>query len=122
MSASTAALNAAVTAMTGLVSYAGLSNSGGPSNTGANELSGGSYARQPVAFAAVSGGAQATSNSQTWPVAASTSGIGWATFWTAITAGTYHFDVVLTTTVSFGSAGSLVAATGAMTITGTMSL
>lgn len=119
MSASTAALNAAITAMTGLVSWLGLSNAS-PSNTGANELTGGGYARQAVTWATASAASQATSDSQTWSVAASTSGIGWATGFTAVTAGTYHFDIVLTTTINFSSAGSLVAATGALTVTGTM--
>jgi hypothetical protein len=57
--------NAAITAVTAAATtyYVGLHN-GSPGNTGANEVSGGSYARQTIQFAAASSGSMASSTAQ----------------------------------------------------------
>jgi hypothetical protein len=118
MAASTTWLNATLAGTAGgitLLEYGGLSNSS-PGTTGAGELSSGGYARQSTTWAAPASAATVTSNSQSWSVAASTTGIGWVTEWTASTSGTYETDIVLSSSVSFGSAGTLGAATGALQV------
>jgi hypothetical protein len=124
MPGATAWLNATLTGTAGgtsILAYGGLNNSTGPSTTGANEITYSSGNRASTAWAAAASAAQSTSNSQSWNVSASTSGIGWVSFWTAATAGTYYADVVLNPTVSFGAAGTLTAATAALTISATSS-
>lgn len=124
MPGATAWLNATLNGTAGGVSilaFGGLNNSTGPSTTGANEITYSSGNRASTTWAAASGASAATSNSQTWNVSSSTSGIGWVSFWTASTAGTYYCDAVLSPTVSFSSAGTLTAATGALTMAATSS-
>lgn len=63
-----------------------------PGTTGANEVSGGSYARQPITFVAsggnelISGGTDA---SQSFAGMPAESGNLWAGVWTALSGGTY---------------------------------
>jgi hypothetical protein len=115
MAASTTWLNATLVGTAGgvtLFTYGGLNNSTGPSTTGANDIG---SARQSITWSAAASASSATSNSQSWSVAASTSGIGWIGLWNASTSGTYEADIVLTSTVSFSTAGTLTAASAAVT-------
>lgn len=121
MAASNTWLNATLAGTAGgitLMQYGGLSNSS-PGTNGAGELSGGGYGRQATTWAAPSSASTSNSASLSWSVAASTSGIGWVTEWSASTSGTYYNDIVLTSTVSFASAGTLTAASSALTFTAT---
>lgn len=120
MAAATTWLNATLAGTAGgltLLNYGALHNSTGPAATGANEISGGGYARQATAWTAPASASISNSGALSWSVAAATSGIGWVGEYTAVTAGTYETDIVLTSTVSFSTAGTLTAAIGALTLT-----
>lgn len=122
MAASTTWLNATLAGTAGgltLFVYGSLHNSTGPSTTGAQEITYGSGGRASTTWAAPASASTATSNAQTWNVAASTAGIGWVGFWTLVTAGVYEADAVLSPSVTFSSAGTLTAAIGALTFTAT---
>jgi len=73
-------------------SYVSL-HTGDPGNTGASEVSGGAYARQPFGTIGTSGGDPTTANNSaiiTFPVATVSWGtVGWFGFWTAASGGTF---------------------------------
>lgn len=122
MPGATVWLNATLVGTAGgvsLLTFGGLANSTGPSTSGANEITYSSGNRASTTWSAASGASSATSNSQTWNVGASTSGIGWVPFYSASTAGTYYTDAVLSPSVSFSSAGTLTAAIAAVTMAAT---
>lgn len=85
MPISTAGRNAALGGLA--VTHASL-HSGHPGDSGANEISGGGYARVAVTFAAASGGVRAQTGSAdfTVPAGATVQHVG---FWTALTGGTF---------------------------------
>lgn len=85
MPISTAGRNAALGGLA--VSHASL-HSGHPGDNGANEISGGSYARVAVTFAAASGGARAQTGSVDFAVPAATT-VQHVGFWTALTGGVF---------------------------------
>ena len=75
-----------------------------PGTTGASEVSGGSYARQSITFAAASGGNLNSSNTPVIPIPAATT-ITHLGLWSASTAGTFYGSADITDEV-FGSAGN----------------
>ena len=89
-------------------------HSASPSTTGANEISGGSYARQSLSWASVSGGSQASSNAQTFSSMPSVT-IGWFGYWSASTAGTYNGGGALSSSLTVPSGATVSAAIGAFT-------
>ena len=101
--------------------YLGL-NTADPSTTGANEVTGGSYVRQAITFAAASGGSAAsggTSAAQTFtgmPVEAG--GTPYFSIWTASTSGTFLEGGTTSGLSGAISAGSTITfASGAVTFT-----
>lgn len=71
-------------------------HSGAPGETGANELTGGSYARQLIAFGAASGGAASNSAIEEWDLTGVTSGnVLFVGLWDAVTTGNYLWTVPL---------------------------
>lgn len=85
-------------------------HSGNPGTTGANELSGGSYARQVVVFAAASGGSQSSSDSQSFTGLSGPPTVPYFGVWSALSSGTYLGGGPLTTpitaaAISFNSGG-----------------
>jgi hypothetical protein len=61
-----------------------------PGQNGSNEITGGSYARQAITFGAASGGAEVSTNSQTFTnLPAEASGLPYFGIWTAVSGGTY---------------------------------
>ena len=61
-----------------------------PGQTGASEITGGSYARQSITFGAASGGSEASTNSQTFTnLPAESGGISYFGLWSASSGGTY---------------------------------
>lgn len=67
---------------------------GNPGITGANELTGGSYARQLIAWSAASGGAKANSGALNFtglPVVSAATPITHMGIWSAVTAGTFYW-------------------------------
>jgi hypothetical protein len=81
-------------------------HSASPGTTGANEISGGSYARVATTWGSESGGVSLGS-AVTINVPASTT-IAYFGIWTAATAGTYVDGGVLTSSETYGSAGTYV--------------
>lgn len=79
-------------------------HSASPATTGANEISGGSYARVATTWSAASGSAQAGSQ-VTINVPASTT-IGYFGIWTAATSGTYIGGGPLPNSETYGGAGT----------------
>ena len=61
-------------------------HTGLPGDAGANEVSGGTYARQAITFAAAAAGARDSSNQPVFDVPAGTT-VAYVAFWDAITAG-----------------------------------
>jgi hypothetical protein len=87
---SVASENTAITSIIGAGSYYLSLHSADPGQTGASELTGGSYARQAISFSAASGGQQASSNSQTFTsLPAASGGIPYFGLWSASSGGTY---------------------------------
>lgn len=115
MAGSTTWLNANLTGTAGGISVlneAGLGNST-PGTTGAGEISGGSYASIAITWSSVASATATNSASMSWNVPASTSGIGWVLLKNSTT---YMTDLVIGTPVSFSSAGTLMAASGALSL------
>jgi len=89
-----------------------------PGTTGANEVSGGSYARQPITFAAASGGSQSSSDAQSFTgMPAETSGCPYFGVQTALTAGTYVAGGATSGLSSIPAGATVSFAAGAVTFT-----
>lgn len=109
-----ATLNAAVAAaLVPATTYYLSLHSGDPSTTGANELSGGTYARQAVVFGAASGGVIANNAAIASPNAGSTA-VTFVGVWSAVTSGTYKCGLAMGSSVT---AASIAFAIGAITVT-----
>lgn len=71
-------------------------HNGHPGETGANELAGGSYARQSVAFGAAAGGAAANTALESWDLTGVTAGtIYFVGEWDAVSGGNFLWAVPL---------------------------
>lgn len=77
----------------------------GAANTAANELSGGSYARQAIAWNAASGGVLDASNTPTFSVPAATT-VSWVSIWN--TAGSVRYCKKNVDDEAFTNAGTYV--------------
>lgn len=104
MPASTAGLNAGVNGLAGAGTYIS-AHTGNPSTSGANEVIGGSYARQATVWAAASNGSR-TGSQVHIPIPAGTA-VTWWGHWSAVTAGTFLGAYQLSGTESFGADGTL---------------
>ena len=80
-------------------------HTGSPGLTGANEVSGGSYARQALSYNAASGNSKTTSATATIPIPSGTT-VSYLGLWSAVTAGVFLGQVDITDEV-FGSDGNL---------------
>ncbi len=80
-------------------------HTGDPGSGGANEVAGGSYARQQTTYAAASDGDRAGSQVAI-PIPAATSVTHWG-LWSAASGGTFKGGFALGATEVFGSAGTL---------------
>lgn len=87
-------------------------HSASPSTNGANELSGGGYARQAVTWNAASGNAKTNSTSGTIPNAGTTA-VTHLAAQSASTAGTYGIGITLSSSVT---AASITYAAGALSL------
>jgi hypothetical protein len=109
------AANAAVNAVTALIGFLSLHTTD-PGTTGANEVAGGSYARQAIAFGAASGGTAASSSGQTFTNMPSVAGNLWIGTWTLVSAGVYEWGgATAAVTGPIPAGASVVFATGAVT-------
>jgi hypothetical protein len=80
--------NSMLTTLSTLITHASL-HSAFPSTTGANETTGGSYARKAVSFSAPAAGSMDISAAQLFDVPAAAT-VGWIGGWSALTAGTFR--------------------------------
>jgi hypothetical protein len=87
-----------------------------PGYTGANEASGGSYARQSETFGAPATGVKTSTNAQNWTNMPSAT-IGYFGFWTASTSGTWLAGGALGSSLTVPSGATVSAAIGAITAT-----
>jgi hypothetical protein len=110
----TASLNNAIAAVLvpGTTYYASLHH-GSPGTTGANEFTGGGYARQAVVFGAASGGVVANNAALSW-TNLGTSSADYVGFWTAASGGTFLGAIAAS---SPPTANPITAAIGALTPT-----
>lgn len=98
--------------------YVGL-HTGSPldDNSGANEVSGGSYARQSASFAAASAGSAATNATITFPAATANWGtISHISIYDASTAGNLLFHGAVTTSKTIESGDTFQISSGNLTI------
>lgn len=113
--ASATAENQALTGLDGgasnLLGFVSL-HTASPSTTGANEASGGSYARLACTWNASSGGSKTNSSSLTFTTSGSTANTHFGT-WTLVTAGVYGIGGALTSSVT---AVTITVAAGALTL------
>jgi hypothetical protein len=103
MAFTTAPENDAVTAIKTNATFISL-HTADPSTTGANEVTGGSYARVATTWGSVSGGS-VTGSAATLNVPSGTTITHWG-LWTAGTGGTFYYGGALAASESFGSAGT----------------
>jgi len=87
-----------------------------PGNTGAAEVSGGSYARQTIAFGAPASGVKTSTTAQNWTNMPAVT-VGYFGFWTAVTAGTWIGGGILGSSLTVPSGATVAAAIGAITAT-----
>jgi hypothetical protein len=88
-----------------------------PSTTGANEVTGGTYARVAVTWNAASGGSVTNSGSLSINLPASTTAAYFGV-WSASTSGTYYIGGALSPSVTTGgSAGVVTIASGSLSVT-----
>lgn len=104
MAFTTAVLNLAVDAVAGVGAYIS-AHTADPGTSGANEVTGGSYARQLTTWAAASGGSRAGSQ-VTIPIPAGTT-VTHVGVWNAVSAGTFREGAAITSQV-FTLAGNLL--------------
>jgi hypothetical protein len=116
MAYSTTVANQALDAVTGGTVNCGAFvslHSGAPGGTGANELSGGGYARQACSWNAASARSKTNSSTLAFTTAGSTAVTNAGT-WSAVTAGTYGIDLPLSSSVT---AVNITVAAGALSMT-----
>lgn len=104
MAYSNAAKNLMLDALGAVAVFASL-HTASPGTTGANEVSGGAYARKPITWNAASGGDLDNNANPVFDVPASTT-ITHFGMWSASTAGTFYGGDVLSSTETYGAAGT----------------
>lgn len=87
MALSDTAKNVMLTALAGEASHVS-AHDGDPSTTGANELSGGVYARESITWASASGGSVSASNTPVIDIPG-TDTVSWLGLWDAATTGNF---------------------------------
>lgn len=82
-----------------------------PSTNGANEVTGGTYARELSDWAAPSGGTVVNDGAIVFDVPAATT-IAFIGYWSAVSAGTFYGSRALDTSQTFATAGTYTIASG----------
>lgn len=103
-------LNAQVAGLTAVAGYASL-HTAEPDASGSSEVTGGTYTREAISWAAASGGT-AVSNAEIVfdvPTGVTITHLG---YWSASTAGTFYGSRALDTSQTFSSAGTFTIASG----------
>lgn len=94
----------AITAVKNAATFISL-HTGDPSTSGANEVTGGTYARVAVTWGTVTAGSVTATGSAVINVPAGTTITYWG-LWTASTSGTFYFGGLLAASETFGAAGT----------------
>lgn len=108
------AFNGGTAPVAGTSFYLGL-NTTSPGQTGANEVTGGSYARQTLTFAAAASGVATSSDAQNFTSMPSTT-IDYFSIWSAAASGTYGLGGQLTSSLTVPAGATVAFATGAVTV------
>lgn len=103
-------LNAQVGGLTAVVTHVSL-HTAEPDANGSSEVTGGTYARKAISWAAASAGTSASSAEVVFDVPTGTT-ITHLGYWSASTAGTFYGSRALDTSQTFSSAGTYTLATG----------
>jgi hypothetical protein len=103
-------LNAQVGGLTAVAVYASL-HTAEPNASGSNEVTGGTYSREAITWAAASGGTALSSAEIVFDVPSSTT-ITHLGYWSASTAGTFYGSRALDTSQTFANAGTYTIAAG----------
>jgi hypothetical protein len=103
-------LNAQVGGLTAVAVYASL-HTAEPNASGSNEVTGGTYSREAITWAAASGGTALSSAEIVFDVPSSTT-ITHLGYWSASTSGTFYGSRQLDTSQTFSSAGTYTIAAG----------
>lgn len=103
-------LNAEVEGLTAVAGFASL-HTAEPDANGSNEVSGGSYTREAIVWAAASGGTAVSDAPIVFDVPTSTT-ITHLGYWSAGTAGTFYGFRALDVSQTFSSAGTYTIAAG----------
>jgi len=114
MALNNTAKNFMLDALRAAMPYASL-HSADPSTTGANELTGGTYARKAVTWAAAATGATSASTTPVFDVPTGAT-VAYAGFWSAVTGGTFYGFGTLAS-VAFASAGTYTLTTATVSVT-----
>lgn len=88
-------------------------NSSSPSNTGANEVSGGTYGRQATTFGLPVAGVKTSTNAQNFTSMPAVT-VGYFTYWSALTGGTYYGGGALSASLTVPAGATVAALTGAL--------
>lgn len=88
-----------------------------PGTTGAAEVSGGSYARQSIAYGAPASGVKTSTTAQNFTSMPSCT-VGYFGHWSASTSGTWYGGGALTSSLTVPTGATVAAAIGAITATG----
>lgn len=108
------AADLAGTAVTGVAGFLSL-HTAAPGSTGSNEVTGGSYIRQAITWAAWSAAAVASSDGQTFSGMPSEAGNLFIGLWSASTSGTYYWgSASAAVTGPIPSGGTVTFAIGAV--------
>ena len=103
-------LNAQVGGLTAVAGYASL-HTAEPNASGSSEVTGGSYTREAISWAAASGGTAVSDAQIVFDVPTGTT-ITHLGYWSASTAGTFYGSRQLDTSQTFSSAGTYTIAAG----------
>jgi len=106
-------LNAQVGGLTAVAGYASL-HTAEPDASGSSEVTGGSYTREAISWAAASSGTAASDADIVFDVPTSTT-ITHLGYWSASTGGTFYGSRALDTSQTFSTAGTYTIATGNLT-------
>jgi len=87
-----------------------------PATTGANEVTGGSYARQGTTYGLPATGVKSTTNAQNWTSMPAVTVTHFGE-WTALSSGTWMGGAALSSSLTVPSGATVAAAIGALTLT-----
>lgn len=90
-------------------------NTADPVTTGTAEVTGGSYARQAIAFGTASAGSEASTSAQNFTGMPSTT-VDWFSLWSLVSAGTYLGGGQLGSSLTVPAAATVAFAIGAVTV------